>query len=188
MTEVSLFQQALRNSGLVTELKGLIEKHNCTGEGYFVAFTDNLRRSFDMAGTFYLNKGIAMLWIHLGGDMEYERFVNHCHGNGLVLNTLLQEIEAELLSSLPSVQTQPQTQTEMKGNTNMSTPAFETKNYVYGRDVSLMSEAELIEAIKKIEAEIENLKSVKTESVKIKAKIEELQAMLADVVKALDAK
>lgn len=72
-------------------------------------------------------------------------------------------------------------------NTTMNKP-FNTISYVYGKPVNSMVEGELIEAIKKIEGEIADLKSIKVKSTKITANIAELQAALASVVAALDAK
>lgn len=74
---------------------------------------------------------------------------------------------------------------EIQMNKNV---AFETVNYVYGTNVKDMSEAELIEAIKQVEAEIAKLDQVKTASKKITAKKDELNAMLANIVETLDAK
>lgn len=51
-----------------------------------------------------------------------------------------------------------------------------------------MSEAQLINAIKQIEAEIADLKAVKTKSSRITAKVKELEDMLAKVVEQLDKK
>ncbi len=70
----------------------------------------------------------------------------------------------------------------------MNATAFSTKHFVYGQDVTGMTEEQLIDAIKKIEAEIANLKTVKTESKKITDKIKALEVMLGSVVAALDAK
>lgn len=67
-------------------------------------------------------------------------------------------------------------------------PAFKTVSYVYGTPVESLSEAQMIGAIKEVEKEIENLKTVKTKSTKIAAKIKELEAMLASIVTALDGK
>ena len=72
--------------------------------------------------------------------------------------------------------------------TTQAVPAFETKHYVFGQDVSNMTEGQLVDAIKRIENEIADLKTVKTKSTKITAKIAELNAMLAKVVEVLDAK
>lgn len=70
----------------------------------------------------------------------------------------------------------------------MNQTAFSTKHFVYGQDVSDMTEEQLIEAIKKIEGEIDNLKTVKTKSKKITDKIAALEVMLGSVVLALDSK
>ena len=50
-----------------------------------------------------------------------------------------------------------------------------------------MSTGQLIEAVKKIEAEIADLKLVKTKSAKIQKMIGDLNDMLAKVVETLDA-
>lgn len=71
---------------------------------------------------------------------------------------------------------------------NNSAVAFETRHFVYGAEVSSMSEAQLINAIKQIEAEIADLKAVKTKSSRITAKVKELEDMLAKVVEQLDKK
>lgn len=68
------------------------------------------------------------------------------------------------------------------------TIAFETKHYVFGTYASTMTVGQLIEAVKKIEKEIENLESVKTKSKTIDNKKAELKAMLKDVVNILDAR
>lgn len=70
----------------------------------------------------------------------------------------------------------------------MNTTAFATKHFVYGQDTTNMTEEQLIEAIKKIEAEIANLGAVKTKSKKIAERTAELETMLAAVVTVLDAK
>lgn len=65
--------------------------------------------------------------------------------------------------------------------------AFETRHYVFGIDVSTMSSGQLIEAIKRIEGEIADLKAVKTKSKHITEKIKSLDEMLGKVVEQLDA-
>lgn len=67
-------------------------------------------------------------------------------------------------------------------------PAFETKNYIFGNDVETMSEEALIQAIKRVEEQISDLKTVKTKSVKISANITKLQEQLALIVAELDAR
>lgn len=66
--------------------------------------------------------------------------------------------------------------------------AFETKTYVFGTDVTTMSEEQLIDSIKKVEKEIDNLKQVKTSSKKIESKIATLESMLTSIVTVLDNK
>lgn len=65
---------------------------------------------------------------------------------------------------------------------------FETKHFIYGKDINLLADAELVEAIKKVEVEVDSLKAVRTSSTKIKAKIAELETMLGEIVKVLDAR
>lgn len=72
--------------------------------------------------------------------------------------------------------------------TVMSNIAFETKTYVFGTDVATMSEEQLIDSIKKVEKEIDNLKQVKTSSKKIESKIATLESMLTSIVTVLDNK
>ena len=66
--------------------------------------------------------------------------------------------------------------------------AFETVHYVYGTDVTKMTDDRLVEAIKQVEAEIAKLDVVKTKSKKIDAKKAELNEMLAKIVDTLDAR
>jgi hypothetical protein len=65
-------------------------------------------------------------------------------------------------------------------------PAFETKNYIFGNDVEHMSEEALIQAIKRVEEQITDLKAVKTKSTKIAANIAKLQEQLDSIVAELD--
>ena len=81
-----------------------------------------------------------------------------------------------------------QQENEDMNQTTISTPAFETRHFVNGRDVSSMSDNELIEAIRRLETEIADLKTVKTKSKAITKKIEELDGMLSKTVEILDAR
>lgn len=65
---------------------------------------------------------------------------------------------------------------------------FETVHYVYGTDVATMTDDQLVEAIKQVEAEIAKLGVVKTQSKKIDAKKAELKDMLAKIVETLDGR
>lgn len=70
----------------------------------------------------------------------------------------------------------------------ISNAAFETRHFVNGRDVKGMTDNELIEAIRRLENEIADLKTVKTKSKAITKKIEELGDMLSKTVEILDAR
>lgn len=76
--------------------------------------------------------------------------------------------------------------TNQKETIMSNSVAFETKSYIFGTDASSMNEDQLIESIKKVEKEIENLKSVKTKSKKIESKIANLEKMLVSIVEILD--
>lgn len=70
----------------------------------------------------------------------------------------------------------------------MSKVTISTITYVNGSDVTKLTDEQLIEAIKQIEGEIEDLGKVKTESKKVAAKIEGLKKTLTEVVAILDAR
>lgn len=84
-------------------------------------------------------------------------------------------------------QTNPITEEEVPMSINTKI-AFQTRHYVYGTDVEQMTEEQLIHAIKQLEAEIADLKSVNTSSTRIQKRIEELKSMLTSVVGVLDAR
>lgn len=65
-------------------------------------------------------------------------------------------------------------------------PAFETRHYVYGKDIAALSAVHLIEAIKAVEKEIIELDRIVVNSAFIDKRIEELSAMRAEIVKHLD--
>lgn len=60
------------------------------------------------------------------------------------------------------------------------------KTLINGVDVTTMSDEQLIDAIKKVEKEIEELKQVKTQSKKIGAKIDDATKTLSTLVELLD--
>ena len=78
--------------------------------------------------------------------------------------------------------------TKKETTMSINTIPFATRHEIFGQDTKDMTEAQLIDAIKKIEAEIGNLGQVKTASKKIDAKKAELTTMLANVVEILDSK
>lgn len=67
-------------------------------------------------------------------------------------------------------------------------PAFQTLHLVFGVNVEYMSPAQLVDAIKRVESEIADLKAVKTKSAYIAGQVKELETMLAKIVETLDAK
>lgn len=71
---------------------------------------------------------------------------------------------------------------------NFNAPAFKTVHYIYGVDVSTMSESDLILALKKVEEAMDDLGKIRTSSKKIATLKAELDVMLGKIVEALDAK
>lgn len=67
-------------------------------------------------------------------------------------------------------------------------PAFQTKHFVYGHEIKMLSDAALITAIKSVEKEIDNLRAVKSESKKITQKIDELDKQRLAIIEQLDAR
>ena len=67
-----------------------------------------------------------------------------------------------------------------------SAPAFETRHYVYGRNIATLSATHLIEAVKAVEKEIAELDKIVVNSAFIDKRIDELSAMRAEIVKHLD--
>lgn len=70
----------------------------------------------------------------------------------------------------------------------MNKKVFEVKSYVFGQDVTTMSDDQLVAAIKTVEAEIDDLKGIKTKSKKIDARIKDLEAGLKSIVETLDGR
>ena len=100
----------------------------------------------------------------------------------------LDDLGSEPQATETTNETETQEENTMNQTTNTFAAAFVTKSYIYGKDVEQMTEQELISAIRSVETEIDSLKTVKTPSTKIAAKIEELQSMLAKIVGVLDGK
>ena len=136
---------------------------------------------------------VFSLWINKGGNPDAVL------ADPGVLKPAYTELLSELdeLDDLGSVRNKPQeteatneTETQEENTMNqtvaISTVAFATKSYVYGKDVEQMSEGELINAIRSVEAEIASLKTVQTPSKKIATKIAELEEMLKKIVGVLD--
>lgn len=67
-------------------------------------------------------------------------------------------------------------------------PPFETRHYVYGRDVAIMTAAQLIDAIKQVESEIKELNAIEVKSAYITKTVDGLLAMRDEIVARLDVK
>lgn len=129
----------------------------------------------------YIYMMIASYYDHSNTTMR--NAMRHDGSFRAVMTTL---IEAGQLATSPTpVEQEP---APMNQSNNVNAVAFETKHYVYGMDVTNMSSGQLIDAIKRIEAEIADLKGVKAKSEHLKKRITELEGMLAKVVEVLDAK
>lgn len=123
-------------------------------------------------------------WRYYGGTADM--FMHGLDPNSSMIGRAVTKLLAEeRASQQPASQPEP---SQEEPAMNQTTPAFETRHFVYGLDVANMSAGQLIEAIKKIEAEIADLKLVKSKSEHIKKRIAELEDMLAKVVQVLDAK
>jgi len=64
----------------------------------------------------------------------------------------------------------------------------ETKHFLNNVEIKTLNDAQLIDAIKTVEKEIDTLEAVKTKSKKITAKVEECKVTLAAIVAHLDAR
>ena len=121
---------------------------------------------------------------------------------GIEMNYVVSEVNRRILgrttgvrymgpvSPQPEFQEFSPTSTTEKEETMNTKPVvpFETVHYVYGTDVATMTDDQLVEAIKQVEAEIAKLDVVKTQSKKIDAKKAELKDMLAKIVETLDGR
>lgn len=118
------------------------------------------------------------IWYYFGGT---EDLIDSYHKNRYTIIT----------QKSKCIQTFTQQYIESTKDTNMTinhTIPVQQITYVFGKDVNLMSEEELINAIKQVETEIEKLSSVKTESTKINLRISEHKETLQKLAKLLDNK
>lgn len=152
-------------------------------------------------GDFELFRGETYLYIkRLARDLREttsirDRAFIYCElwksldGKPSVLRNVPRELGAVLRDLLdgpiPTPTTTPEP--ELKKEIIMAIP-FETKHFVFGTDTKSMTDEQLIDSIKQVEAEIAALGVVKTSSKKIAAKKAELETMLANIVETLDAR
>lgn len=111
------------------------------------------------------------------------------------LNRYLQDVKAVVAATDALVSNNPcaeielgQPQTCTLENEMSQQIIIANKTYINNVDVTTMSDDQLIDAIKKVEKEIEDLGSVKTKSKKIEAKVSEANETLSKLVTLLDAR
>ena len=157
------------------------------------AFRQRVRRNverdfFDSQGwhigTDDLHFCLMWLWHNTLG----QSFDGYMHSNNHPTSVTLASIYKQCVSSESQPESQPTEEIPMPTISPASfTVAFETKHFVFGQNIDSLTESDLINAVKMVENEITDLKSVKTKSTRITAKVKELEDMLAEIVKVLDA-
>jgi hypothetical protein len=113
-----------------------------------------------------------------GNDDIFCKHISYCHSNDM----------GWLAERVTGIKPDHQSETQSTKEEIVSTIEIKTITYINHEDVSKLTEEALIQWIKSIEVEIENLQAVKTQSTKIQAKIRGLQETLAKVVEILDAR
>jgi hypothetical protein len=91
-------------------------------------------------------------------------------------------------SSLQSLTQEPPMHESHTKTEASSAPAVETRVMVFGVNAAKMTDAELILAIKRLENEIDDLKSIKSNSKKVNERIASLGDDLGKVIEILDAR
>lgn len=114
-----------------------------------------------------------------GNDEEFCKLISFCHRNDM--GWLASRV---LGKKFP----QPETQPQPKKENTMASIEIKTVTYINDADVTKLTDEQLIDSIKKLEAEYGALESVGTKSIKIEAKKAEIKDTLAKVVAILDAR
>jgi hypothetical protein len=125
-----------------------------------------------------------MVRARFGNDDIFCKHISYAHSHGF--GWLASRVMGTNPATPEAINGQPETQPIQEN----PMPSIEIKNitYINNADVRALSDEQLIDSIKQLETEIADLGQVKTESVKIKAKIAELQDTLTHVVAILDAR
>ncbi|WP_374335452.1 hypothetical protein [Methyloversatilis sp.] len=131
---------------------------------------------------------IVMLMLMTGADMQCGSGVHEMYTHLVSKYCPITIYDNAVSAAQTETNEANQQENEDMNQTTISTPAFETRHFVNGRDVTNMTDNELIEAIRRLENEIADLKTVKTKSKAITKKIEELGDMLSKTVEILDAR
>lgn len=139
---------------------------------------------------------LTTLWMNRDGDLDLDACLEDPGPLKEAIEALVKEIRKnQALFENTAPTTQPpsnpypiyQEITMPTINTNPNV-AIEIKTLVFGQDASLLTDEQLIDAIKRIEGDIAKLKEVKTPSKKIAASIKELNDQLEAVVELLDSR
>jgi len=120
-----------------------------------------------------------MIKAKFGNDDIFCTHISFCHQEDM--GWLVRDV-------LDAPATQPTTQPETTQENTMASIEIKNITFINNTDVTTLTDEQLIDAIKKLEAEIADLQAVKTNSTKIKDKIGTLQDTLAKVVAILDAR
>jgi hypothetical protein len=93
----------------------------------------------------------------------------------------------ELVNEIPSTPSTLKEIIDEYSENEMNNVPYKTVNYVFGEDVTTMTEQNFLAAIRKIEGQIADLKNINVKSSKLKSKIEVLIDQRDTVVDAYDA-
>lgn len=148
-------------------------------------------------------------WIRMGGDPTAQSFWNHNDANEFSFQLERLNAAGYVLTAkgpmksarncypgnenpcseirLPMAQPKPEPQPQQE-KTIMSIISITNVTYINGTPIEQIKDEQLIGYIKQTEADIADLKSIKTKSEKIKSKIADLEGKLTQVVAILDAR
>lgn len=165
----------------VTKARHEVERGNFRQfTGYVQYYTRDLRRELqDVPSAVEWAYLFTEMWARMGGHTPNYGW----HSQDADMHHQQRRMLAEHAAD------QPFQLIETTEETNMSNKViFKTVTFINNADVTGLSEEQLIDAIKTIEREIADLKSVATKSKKIEAKIADAEATLAKVVEVLDGR
>lgn len=119
----------------------------------------------------------------------YNSHVSYCQTHNMMwlIDRLLRLPVVKPIKATPeAINGQPETQPAQENR--MASIEIKNVTFINNTDVATMTDEQLIDAIKRVENEIVDLRGVITVSTKIKAKIAGLEETLAKVVAILDAR
>lgn len=106
--------------------------------------------------------------------------------NRLIRKTMdTAEFVSGITNTLETSNTKGTTMNPNSACASSALPAFQTKHFVYGQEVSTLTEDQLIQAVRRLDAEIADLASIQTPIKKVAEKITSLQTMKASIVDLL---